>query len=279
MCSVTGMKLTLSTLACPNWTLEQIVTAVSQAGIGGIDFRGLGDEIDITKLPEFNQRLPATLELLARHGLQMPCLNTSITLLTPATERWQMMLEEAQRTARLAEKTRTRFMRVFGGSVPRDMSQQQALMLARRHLRQLIKIAATFGCMPIIETHDDWSGSAGMLELLREFDPAEVGVLWDIEHPFRRGEKPSETFQALKRFLRHVHVKDSLRVNNKNSPRLLGEGDLPVRQCVSELIAAGYDGWYCLETEKRWHAEAPEPEQSVPQFAQYMRSIAELSGR
>ena len=53
--------------------------------------------------------------------------------------------------------------------------------------------------------------------------------------------------------------------------KLLGEGDLPLDRCIAALKSIGYDAWACLETEKRWHPTAPDPEQSVPQFAAYMR--------
>ena len=80
------MKLSLSTLCCPTWSLEQVVAVAREHGIGGIDFRGLGEEIDVTKLPAFNDGLPATLELLKRHEIAVPCFNTSIALVTPAAE-------------------------------------------------------------------------------------------------------------------------------------------------------------------------------------------------
>jgi sugar phosphate isomerase/epimerase len=267
------MKLTISTLVCPKWTLPQICETAAANGIEGLDFRGLGDEIDITKLPHFNEGLTETLAMLKLHNLQMPCLNTSISLVTPAPERWQMMLEEAQRNASLAEKTRTRYLRVFGGAPPKEMSRDEAASLAQRHARQLIKICAGYGCMPVVETHDAWTFSSQLLELLHEFDPDEIGILWDVEHPYRSGEKPIDSFNGMKRFIRHVHFKDSVRIDNKNSPRLLGEGELPLKEFVQILRDGGYDGWICLETEKRWHAEAPEPEVSIPQFAQFMRNI------
>lgn len=272
------MKLSVSTLCCPTWSLEMVVQSTAAVGIGGVDFRGLGDEIDITKLPAFNEALPATLALLQKHRIEVPCLNTSITLVTPAAERWQMMLDEAHRNARLAERTHTPWLRVFGGAIPKEMSPDDGLNLARRHLRQIAKICAAFGCVPLVETHDDWSTSQAMLMLLREFDPAEVGVLWDIEHPLRQGEGPTETFTSLKRFIRHVHFKDSLKVGLRRIPKLLGEGELPLRACLNVLRAGAYDGWICLEAEKRWEADAPEPQASIPQFAKFMEENLSTDG-
>jgi sugar phosphate isomerase/epimerase len=267
------MKLAISTLVCPQWTLEQIVEAAAANGIGGIDFRGLGAEIDVTKLPQFNAEIDRTLELLKSRGMVTPCLNTSVTLVTPAAQRWQSMLEEMRRTAQLAEKLGTRFIRVFGGALTSGMSRQEAVQLAQRRLRQLVKMCGPFGCVPLMETHDQWATAQQMLELVHEFDPAEVGVLWDVEHTHRSGENVEQTFSAMKRFVHHVHFKDSLWIEGKNSPRLLGEGDLPLKECCAALRGGGYAGWICLETEKRWHPEAPEPAVSIPQFAQFLRQM------
>ncbi|HSV13310.1 MAG TPA: hypothetical protein VLI90_03580, partial [Tepidisphaeraceae bacterium] len=86
------MKLTVSTLSCPAWELPRIVQTAQACGITGIDFRGLGAEIDITRLPLFNEELDQTLAFLRAHGIELPCLNTSVTLISPAPERWSAML-------------------------------------------------------------------------------------------------------------------------------------------------------------------------------------------
>src|SRR3954463_6618655 len=99
------MKLTISTLACPDWTLAQIVEACVAAGIGGVDFRGLGGEIDVTRLREVSLDLGLTMALLNEHGLRIPCFNTSVTLISPSAQRWQEMLDEAHRYAQLAGRT------------------------------------------------------------------------------------------------------------------------------------------------------------------------------
>jgi len=99
------MKLSISTLVCPTWSWPQIVGAASAHGVQGIDPRGLGQEIDVTRLATFDVELDSSMQLLHQHGLEMPCLNTSITLVTPASERWEMMLDECHRYARLAERS------------------------------------------------------------------------------------------------------------------------------------------------------------------------------
>src|SRR5437899_1575589 len=94
--TVASMKLCFSTLVCPLWSLDQMIAAATSAGVGGIDFRGIREEIDITKLSDFNDRLDETLALLRASELALPCLNTSVTLVAPA-DRWAQMLDECQR--------------------------------------------------------------------------------------------------------------------------------------------------------------------------------------
>lgn len=265
------MRLCISTLVCPTWSVPQMVGAAAAHGISGIDFRGVGDEIDITRSTQFHAELKQTVALFRQHALAMPCLNTSVTLVSPAADRWQMMLDECHRYAQLAPQTHSQYLRIFGGAVPKGMTPEEALAMARRHLRQVVRICEAQSCMPLLETHDEWATTPAMLSLLEGFEQRQVGVLWDLEHPYRRGEVPAETAAALRTFVRHVHVKDSVRVDGRNAPRLLGEGDLPLVEMFRALGAINYDGWMCLETEKRWHADAPEPEQSIPQFVQYMK--------
>src|SRR5205085_5072821 len=111
------------------------------------------------------------------------------------------------------------------------------------HARQLIKICQVHGCQPVIETHNDWTTVEEVMPLVEGFRPEELGVLWDIEHPCRRGERPETMARGLSSFIRHVHFKDSLRQEGHSSPRLIGEGDLPVREFLSALQGIGYDQW------------------------------------
>jgi sugar phosphate isomerase/epimerase len=266
------MKLTISTLVCPDWTLEQVVEACAAAGVAGVELRGLGAEIDVTRLGAFTWGLDHTLERLRAKGLEISCYATSVTLLSPSPQRWQEMLDEAHRYARLAAQTRTPFIRIFGGALPKGADRSAVLPVLRRHLRQIVKMCRAHGATPLLETHDAWSTAAAVRELLHEFDPAEAGVLWDVEHTTRAGEAPGDVAEALRPYIRHVHLKDSLELDGKKVPKLLGEGDLPVADALRCLRAIGYGGWVCLETERRWHPDlAPAPEVSIPHFVAYMR--------
>ena len=139
-------------------------------------------------------------------------------------------------------------------------------------------IARDAGIEFVVETHDAWTDTA---RLRAAFDaagrPEGVALLWDVHHPWAtRGEAPAESARNLSPYLRNTHWKDS-RPSPEGGRRLClpGEGDVPLRDAFAALRAVGYDGWYTLEWEKRWHPEIEEPEVAFPAFAAYMRSLGD----
>ena len=267
------MRLCYSTLACPNWDLPQIVNGAVAAGVQGIDFRGLGAEIDITKTAAFTKHLEHTLGVLRDKGLEIPCINTSVVLVTPASERWQMMLDEFQRYARLARRCGTKFVRIFGGKAPKELSGEEALPLRggicgnwskspRRRPACRCWKRTMIGAFP----RASWKSCTNLI-------PPRLRAM-GYRAFLPPGGKSAGQRQTMQRYLRHVHFKDGIHREGKNIPRLLGEGDVPLGPCMAALRAVGYDAWICLECEKRWLVqETPDPEVSIPQFAHYMREV------
>lgn len=50
------MKISFTTLGCPNWDLDTICQKGREYGFDGVDFRGYLDSLDITKLPLFTSQ-------------------------------------------------------------------------------------------------------------------------------------------------------------------------------------------------------------------------------
>ena len=126
----------------------------------------------------------------------------------------------------------------------------------------------------MLETHDAFSTGAQVAEVLRQAAHPQIRALWDLHHPFRHGESPSETFAALGSYVEQTHVKDS-RPNSTYC--LLGDGDIPTREMLRLLKGGGYDGWLNLEWEKRWIPALPDPAIAFPQYAARLREyLADL---
>jgi sugar phosphate isomerase/epimerase len=109
----------------------------------------------------------------------------------------------------------------------------------------------------IIETHDSMARSERLLQLQDALGDQPVDVLWDTHHTWKKGaEAVPQTWAAISRWVRHVHVKDSVSIPSQRHPYtyvLPGTGEFPLLETLRMLNDAGYPHIVSLEWEKLWH--------------------------
>lgn len=94
------MKLSATTLGCPDWSLDEIVARCSEYGLQGVDFRGIRDVLDVTQLPEFTTDIGPTRRKIEDAGLCVSGISSSIRVCVP--EKLEENIEEARRTIETA---------------------------------------------------------------------------------------------------------------------------------------------------------------------------------
>ncbi|UQZ82319.1 3-dehydroshikimate dehydratase [Paenibacillus konkukensis] len=267
------MKLSFTTLGCPDWELDRIIRSAAEYGFDAVDFRGLAGEMNLYKLPAFSGGVTRTREQIRGAGLAVSCFSSSVHIVSK--DNFERNLAEIREYAKLCSFFDTRYIRVFGGSIG-DLSRDEAVRTAVRHLEEMGAVAKEYGVKLLLETHDDWTACADVLAVMKQVDPEAAGVLWDLHHPYRMlGERPEETWAALGPWIHYTHVKDSYKKPEGGFQYCLpGEGDVPLKSMHTLLQERGYDGYYTLEWEKKWHPELAEPDIAFPQYVQFMRSLS-----
>jgi len=267
------LKLSFSTLGCPDWTLREIAENAARMGFDAVDFRGLLKTVDVTGLPEFTTGRAETRRLFAGAGVAVSgfAASTKCAIADPAE--WRKQFDEARRNLELAAAFGAPVVRVFGGAVPKGHTLESIWPHLVANLRALGDEAAHHGVTAALETHDAWTDSALFARLMREVNHPRVRVLWDLANPyFEKREPPEKTAADLGPWTVSIHVKDAVTApDGKHRYAFLGEGEVPVRRMMDLLVAGGYAGYAILEWEKRWHPELPGPEQAFPQYAAKMR--------
>jgi sugar phosphate isomerase/epimerase len=260
------MKIGFSTLGCPQWGVEQIIEAARADGYDGIELRCYKGSLDLLKaLGEFPGGPAEFRRRLARGGIEICCLDSSVRLADADPS-----VSEGDRMIDLAMALGAPYIRVFGGDIPAGEPRDSCLARAARKLAQLGKRAAQRGKRVLVETHDSFSTGALVAALVDAAGSDGTGVLWDLHHPYRMGEPPSETAALVARRTYHAHVKDS---GKDGAYTFLGDGDVPIAELVGALHAAGYRGYLSLEWEKMWHPELPEPEVALPRAARHLSDL------
>ena len=268
-------ELSFSTLACPAWTVDRIVGAAVASGYRAIDFRGYLGDVELPDSPAFRgDALKETAARIRDAGLEVSCLSSGAKMSAPDAAAREKQLDAMRRYAELCEPFGCRLVRIFGGAAE---GIADPVANAAETLVAAAEIAKDAGIEFAVETHDDWTDTS---KLRAAFDaagrPEGIALLWDVHHPWAtKGEAPETSALNLSPFVRNTHWKDSRALpGGKRRLCLPGEGDVPLRAAWNALAAAGYDGWFTLEWEKRWHPEIEEPEVAIPAFAAFMRRLA-----
>jgi sugar phosphate isomerase/epimerase len=266
------VKISFSTLGCPEWSWEDMISTAKDFGFDGIEVRGIENELYIPKAKIFQAAvLEKTKEKLARLNLEIPCLTSSCHLFDK--DKQEVYLQEGKDYIDLAAKLGTPYIRVLGDGTP-EPNQPVDLNYVRENLVYLVKYAEGKRVTVLLETNGFFSSSDEMVKLMNKSATANVGVLWDIHHPFRfKNEKIAKTYDTLKDYIRFVHLKDSVAENGKIIYKMMGYGDIPVQEALLTLKKNKFTGYVSLEWVKRWCIELEDPGVVFAQFIDYVKKI------
>ena len=273
------MKFAFTTLACPDWTIEQAVEAGVRLGYDGIELRLLDGEVLDPVADE--DKIARAIRVAQKSEMTVCAFDTSCRFNLRHEVDRHSQIEDLLAWIRLAGRQGVPIVRVFGGDrEPNDRASEEEIN-ARivESLQHVAPAAEREGVTVALEAHDDFSSARRLAAVLDQVSSPRVGALWDAHHPYRMGESADEVVALLGMRIVHVHVKDALRANPDGSDwRLvpLGEGEVPVRQQLDALRDMGYEGYVSVEWEKKWNPDLAEPEVVLPSEIAWLR--AQLAG-
>jgi sugar phosphate isomerase/epimerase len=266
------MKLAFSTLGCPEWGWDDVLSSASDLGYDGVEIRGLSNELYAPSIPEFTPRhLSETKARLKRLNLAIPCLASACVF--GAETGFHTALSEGKAYIDIAKALDAEFVRVMCEDTAAPEKNVDTT-LVNKALMELGAYAAARGITVLLETNGWYADTNRLTELFLEVQSPGLGILWDVHHPYRFfGETPQETAGRIGKWVKYIHIKDSIVENGKVRYKMLGEGTLPIKDFLSALDDIGYDGWYTLEWIRRWDMTLEEPGIAFAHFIGYMRDL------
>jgi sugar phosphate isomerase/epimerase len=275
------LPMAFSTLGCPGWDLAKILSFAQQHGFAAIEFRGLQGSLDLPSHPAFaSDRVGKTKRDISSHGLRIACVSSSTSLHESDPRKRAQQLADARRFVDLAATLGAPYIRVFGNSDTARPAVPSEDLKARvaAGLHELGDYAGPRKVTVLLESHDDFTSSATLGEVLRRSDSPHVGLLWDAFHTFvSSNEDPQVTVGQIGRWIRHTHLKDGVGAGADRKYVLTGQGNVPIKRQIEVLHASGYKGFYCFEWEKVWHPELADPEIAIADYARvvggYLREL------
>ncbi|MDT0157661.1 TIM barrel protein [Microbacterium sp. ARD32] len=243
-----------STLGAPSASIDDLARISTTTGVGVVELRCAADEL-LTP-----QSSVADAEVLGRDlrsaGVSPLVVASYVRIARDDGDPVAEVVEHV----RLAEAVGASFVRVFGGVEGVAESREVAAARLADAARRVTGTEVTI----VMETHDVFLTGAAIADILARADAPGTGALWDVVNPWRAGESPRATADALAPWLRHVQLKDAASPTEL-APVLLGEGAVPLSDVLAELDRIGYSGAIALEWERVWYPEvAPVQDALVP---------------
>jgi len=264
-----SMKLSFSTLGCPDWSFDKIIDFARDNQYSGIEVRGILRQMDLPLVPEFSntEALATTLKKMNDHGLKFVDLGSSCALHFPKGDERTKNLDEGKRFIDLAAKLNCPYIRVFPNQIPKDRDRQETLNLIIEGLKELGGYASNSNVTVLLESHGELIYKKDLLYVMEGAASPHVGLVWDICNMWIvTREPPEEVYASLKTYIRHTHIKDLKIENGKEEYVLLGTGIVPIFQAIDLLFKNKYTGYYSFEWEKLWHPEIPDPQIALADY-------------
>jgi len=260
------MNLSFSTRGWPELSWEEMMELATDMGFGGIE---------VYNLPKFNPLLDrsgpfnqyqtaATVRQLHEKKLKIPCFDTSYDLSEGAgSVSWLKGLMEVAQNSRVPY--------VCACALHEDEPQ------VKENLAVLLEEARKREVTLLIKTSGIYADTARLRALLDEFACDELGVLWDVHHPYRDfGESGDTTIKNLGAYICHVHLRDS---DDTGAYNLIGEGTMPIDDFMRALSSVNYDGFISLEWKPEWLEDVQDLEVIFPYFVNYMNRFENPRGK
>ena len=267
------LRLSFSTLGCPDWPFEKIVDFAVQNGYSGLEIRGIQRQMDLAKCKEFNsaENISATLRLMKDKGLRFVDLGSSAEMHHSDPAERQKQLDEARRFIQLAEQLNCPYVRVFPNKLSKE-DRSASIDTIIKGLKEAGNYANGTSAMVLMETHGDAVESAVLKQIMDAVNHPKVGLVWDVSNMWTvTKEPPAQVYSLLKNYIHHTHVKDAKLADNGPQYKLMGKGEVPIFEAIDILHKDGYKGYYSFEWEKLWHPEIDEPEIALADYPKAMK--------
>ena len=259
------MKLCFSTLGCHDYSLDEIIALAKRYSVDALEIRGIGGVMDNFAIPEFSEEnAETTKRRLAEEGISILSLGTSCSF--HDSGKLAAMIESAKGQILIAERMGAPYVRVFGNNLTED--RDDCFKRVGDALAELADFAVPHGVTVLLEIHGDYNSVENVAPLLEiAGDRRGFGLIWDIAHSDRvYGEGWQTFYEFIRPYIQHVHLKDHI----DGTLTLPGDGSIPIRPIVDRMISDGYDGYFSLEWERKWHPEIGKIEPAMDRLCEIL---------
>ena len=257
-----SMKVAFSTVACPDWTLEHVMSFADEVEYQGVELRTFGwGGTELACEPALTD--PGKIRRLAiESGTHVMSLGTSLRFDAPvwppvigrALPGHDSNLQQARRFVALANDIECPHLRVFGFEATNGERRARTVARVVERLQELLTAASKHRVALVFENGGSFSRAEHVAEVLRECQSPWLGAAYNIAVGARSDDRVEAALDLLGDRLVSVKLKDL----RGNQPVEIGHGEIPLERGVAHLSRNEYAGWLVVEWMRYWRPELAE---------------------
>lgn len=259
-------KIAFSTVACPQWTLEQVADAAGRHEFDGVELRTFGTGSASFVCDPVLTASVKTRRLFREAGVKIASLATSVRFDKVIRPRVigrvigdpEASIRQAERAIGLASQLECPYVRVFGFEVPSNEKKSATMALIIERLKGVADHAHRTGVRIALENGGSFCSADDLSEILDRVHSPLLGVSWCMQSGLSVGESALPTSIARRTFV--------LRLRDVEASGGLGgcaDG------CECEEAVRGFmrdgpdDAWIVYEWCKAWAGGSETPVDEV----------------
>lgn len=266
------LKIAFSTVACPDWTIEEVAQRAERFDFDGVELRTFGDgganfacEPALTSDAKLRR-------LFGAGGLEVCCLGSSLRFDEPVWPPapvgfilgdYERPVKEAKPVVDLASSIGCRLVRVFGCEGRATESRRSLVKRVSDRLKLVCDHARNTGVSIALENGGDFGRAEQVLEVIDEVQSPLLGACYSLSAGVAAGDDFEKAIALLGSKLMHARIKDLAH----GRPVELGDGDIPCRAFVEALRRSGYAGWLVYEWDAAWIPDLKPADEVLPMAA------------
>lgn len=269
------MKLAFSTVACPEWTLDQVVSFAASSEYDGVELRTFGfgsSKIACDPALTAASKLRALMDEAGVVGASLatgcrfdePIFPPVIGRVISDTER---SVREAKSAIQMAAALDVPFVRVFAFEFQRGDNPKLAERRIINRLRSAIDAARNTGVKVVLENGGSYPGAKDIARIIAEINHPLLGAAYSPMAALAARESAIEGAEILGDRLWMVKLKDE----RNGEPCVIGDGDLGCRAFVEHLARRQFSGWGVVEWDRLWIDGLAAPEGVLSTAAERLR--------
>jgi sugar phosphate isomerase/epimerase len=276
-------KIAFSTVACPEWTLDEVSREAGRLGYDGVELRTFGTGPDQFACEPTLTDSGKIRGMFFEGGVEAMCLASSVSLDEPITPPViGRVFGDPERPVRLVKSVidvataiRCPLVRIFGFELPRSERRSDGVARVRQRLNLALDACRNSGVKVVIENGGSFATARALLELTSGINNPHLGFAYSLAVASAAGENPVEGIELLGDRLWVAKVKD---FDVSRQPCLPGDGIVPVAPAIRTLALRNYRGWVVFEWDRAWLRGLAPAEEVLPAAARRLYAMAQESG-